>query len=74
MASLVLPPLPQDPWLAAAAIGVTVLSVVAPYAYLVITTLDLKEGIEALRARRPCMAKLLKAFAHAVLFLKILLL
>ena len=62
------PPLPPHPWLAAAAIGVTVLAVVAPYAYLVITALDLKDGIEALRARQPCVAKLLKAFAHAVLF------
>ena len=56
------------------AIGVAALSVVGPYAYLVITTLDLKEGLEALRARRPCAAKLLKALAHAVLFLKLLLL
>lgn len=74
MASPVPPSLPQDPWLAVVAIGVAALSVVGPYAYLVITTLDLKEGLEALRARRPCAAKLLKALAHAVLFLKLLLL
>lgn len=66
--------LPDHPWLAAAALGAAVLSVIAPYAYLVITTLDLKEGLDALRARRPCAAKLLKALAHAGPFLKLLLL
>jgi hypothetical protein len=74
MSSLLPPSLPQDPWLAAAAIGVAALSVVGAYAYLLITTLDLKEGLDALRAGRPCIAKLLKALAHAVLFLKLLML
>ena len=47
--------------------------IVAPGAYLALTVLDLREGILAWRARRPCAAKLVKAVCHAVLFLKLLL-
>ena len=45
----------------------------APAAYLLITTIDLREGLAALRARHPSTTKLLKALAHALLFLKVLL-
>ena len=45
----------------------------APAAYLVLTVLDLREGILAWRARNPCAGKLVKAVCHAVLFLKQLL-
>lgn len=46
----------------------------APWAYLLMTAIDLREGIAALRARHPCAAKFLKALAHVVLFAKLLLL
>jgi len=62
-----------DIWLAAAALAPGALLVGAALAYLLITGLDLREGVAALRAKSPCVAKLLKAMAHAVLFLKVLL-
>ncbi|TDG30640.1 hypothetical protein [Paracraurococcus ruber] len=66
--------LPADPWLGAAVLGLALLAVAAPAAYLLLAGLDLEEVVAALRARRPCWRKLVKAAAHAVLFLKLLLL
>lgn len=58
----------------AALIAVALLSVLGPCAYLLITSLNLAEGIAAHRNRKPCAVRFLKALAHAILFLKLLML
>lgn len=52
--------------------GVT-LSVAAMLAYLVIASMEFHEAIAAYRAKQPYVRKLVKTFAHVVLFLKLLL-
>jgi hypothetical protein len=61
-------------WLAAAPLGLELLKLAGPTAYLLLAIINLEEIIVSLRAKRPCSRNVMKALAHAALFLKLLLL
>lgn len=61
----------NDIWVVVGAPALRALPVAAALAYLLIAVLDLREGVEAWQAGRRCAAKLLKALAHVVVFLKV---
>ena len=65
--------IPLADWTAFVPFALAACAVMGPYAYLLICGLDLWDGLKAAWSRRPCAAKLAKAAAYAVLFLKLLL-